>query len=93
MHIRLLTFTLRAPWCHSLKEKRMVVKSLLKKIQNEFNVSVIESDLQEIHQSIEISLVYLAGSNALADQIYGKLQSFIIRATDAEVVDIQSEVL
>ena len=29
MNIAVMTFTLRAPWVHSLKEKRMIVKSLI----------------------------------------------------------------
>ncbi|MGL4797170.1 MAG: DUF503 domain-containing protein, partial [Paraclostridium sp.] len=42
---------LRAKWVNSLKEKRMVVRSLIKKLQNTFNISVSEVDNQDIHKS------------------------------------------
>ena len=36
--------TFRAEWVSSLKEKRMVVKSLVEKTRHKFNVSVAEVD-------------------------------------------------
>ena len=42
MLILSLKIKLHAPWVHSLKEKRMVVKSLLSKMRNKFNVAVAE---------------------------------------------------
>jgi len=42
--------TKHAPWVHSLKEKRMVVKSLCAKTRNKFNVSIAEVEEQDIHQ-------------------------------------------
>ena len=44
MNIAAMTFRLRAPWVHSLKEKRMIVKSLVAKLQNRFHVSAAEVD-------------------------------------------------
>ena len=54
MKIAAMTFRLRAPWVHSLKEKRMIVKSLIAKLQNRFHVSTAEIDEQDIHQIIVI---------------------------------------
>ncbi|MBO7405190.1 MAG: DUF503 domain-containing protein, partial [Clostridia bacterium] len=50
MKITAITFRLHAPWVHSLKEKRMIVKSLLAKLQNRFHVSAAEIDEQDTHQ-------------------------------------------
>ena len=44
MKIAAMTFRLHAPWVHSLKEKRMIVKSLIAKLQNRYHVSVAEID-------------------------------------------------
>lgn len=49
MEIATITFRLHAPWVHSLKEKRMIVKSIITKVQNQFHVSVAEIDEQDIH--------------------------------------------
>lgn len=40
--VAVLKIKLYASWVHSLKEKRMVVKSLLAKIRNKFQVSAAE---------------------------------------------------
>ena len=36
MLIAVMTFRLHAPWVHSLKEKRMIVRSLTAQLQNKF---------------------------------------------------------
>ena len=48
MNITAMTFRLRASWVHSLKEKRMIVKSLTTQLQNKFHVSAAEIDEQDI---------------------------------------------
>ena len=40
MRVVVLTLTLYAPWVHSLKEKRMEIKSLLQRLRNKFNVII-----------------------------------------------------
>ena len=39
MKVAVMKLKLYAPWVHSLKEKRMVVKSILAKIRNKFQIS------------------------------------------------------
>ena len=54
MKVFIMRIKLRASWVHSLKEKRMVVKSIVQKLRNKFNISVIESEKQDMHQTIVI---------------------------------------
>ncbi len=56
MRVLNLKITLRASWVHSLKEKRMVVKSIVQRLKNKFNVSVGEVHEQDIHQIIVIGI-------------------------------------
>ena len=60
MKIATMTFRLRAPWAHSLKEKRMIVKSLIAKLQNRYHVSAAEIDEQDTHQIIVIGVAAIA---------------------------------
>lgn len=39
VRVAVMTLRLYAPWVHTLKEKRMVVKSLVPKLQNHFHVN------------------------------------------------------
>ena len=59
MKIAAITFRLHAPWVHSLKEKRSIVKSLIAKLQNRYHVSAAEIDEQDTRQIIVIGLLPL----------------------------------
>ena len=87
MQIAAMTFRLHAPWVHSLKEKRMVVRSLVAKIQNRFHASVAEIDEQDTHQIIVIGVAVIVPNNALADHLMDEISSFIEANTDAEMLD------
>ena len=87
MKIAAMTFRLHAPWVHSLKEKRMIVKSLIAKLQNRFHVSVSEIDEQDIHQIIVIGVAAIVPHNALADSLMDEISLFIESNTEAEILE------
>lgn len=89
--IEILQIRLYAPWVHSLKEKRMIVKSLVSKIKNQFNVSIAEVNDQDVHQSIVLGIACVAANTALADSIMDHVISFLEDNTEAEILEIQRE--
>lgn len=91
--MRILTakITLRASWVHSLKEKRMVVKSIVQKLKNKFNISVAEIEQQDIHQTIVIGIAGVCSSAAQADSTMENILNFVEENTDAEIVNIEKE--
>ncbi|WP_300381712.1 DUF503 domain-containing protein [Clostridium sp.] len=91
MKILLMRITLRASWVHSLKEKRMVIKSLIQRLKNKFNISVSEVDEQDIHQILVIGVLGICGSSAQVDSTMENILSFIESNTDAEIIKIESE--
>lgn len=91
MKVLLMKITLRATWVHSLKEKRMVVKSIIQKLKNKFNISVAEVDKQDIHQMIVIGIAGICGSSAQMDSTMENIINFTECNTDAEIIDIQKE--
>lgn len=92
MQIAAMTFRLHAPWVHSLKEKRMVVKSLVAKTQNRFHASVAEIDEQDTYQIIVIGVAVIVPHNALADHLMDEMSGFIEANTDAEMLDETREI-
>ena len=92
MKILALTFRLYAPWVHSLKEKRMIVKSLLAKLQNRFRVSAAEIDEQDAHQFIVIGAAAIVSHNALADSLMREITIFIEENTEAEIIESFHEI-
>lgn len=91
MTVSVITVKLYAPWVHSLKEKRMIVKGLCEKLINKFHVSVIESDAQDVHQTIIITIAFLSNNTAIADSTSETIGAFIEQSTDAEIVDLVVE--
>ena len=93
MKIATITFRLRAPWVHSLKEKRMIVKSLVAKLQNKFHVSAAEIDEQDVHQIIVIGVASIVPHNAMADSLMDEISEFVESNTEAQIVEEKREVI
>jgi len=91
MKIAVLKIKLYAPWVHSLKEKRMVVKSLLERIRNRFRVSAAEVEDQDIHQSVVIGVAAIVPHSAQADSLMDEIVSFVEQNTEAEIVKEERE--
>ena len=92
MRIAAMTFRLHAPWVHSLKEKRMIVKSLIAKLQNRFHASAAETDEQDIHQIIVIGIAAIVPHNAMADSLMDEISLFVEENTEAEILDEMREI-
>lgn len=83
---------LYAPWVFSLKEKRMIVKSIVAKAKNKFNISIAEVAEQDTHQTIVLGLACVTESVAHADSIMDTVIGFIEANTEAEILDVQREI-
>lgn len=93
MKILVMRVDLRANWVHSLKEKRMIVKSILKKLQNTFNISASEISNQELHQRITIGISKVDLNDAQCNSSMESIIRFIEENTDAEIISIESEII
>jgi uncharacterized protein YlxP (DUF503 family) len=92
MKVATIIFRLRAPWVHSLKEKRMIVKSLIAKLQNRYHVSAAEIEDQDVHQMIVIGVAAIVPHNAMADSLMDDISMFVEENTDAEILDEEREI-
>ena len=92
MIIATITFKLHAPWVHSLKEKRMIVKSILAKLENRFHVSAAEIDEQDTHQIIVIGVAAIVPHNAQADSLMENISRFVEENCEAEIIDEEREI-
>ena len=87
-----MSFRLHAPWVHSLKEKRMIVKSILARLQNRFHVSAAEIDEQDKHQIIVIGVASIIPNNAVADSMMDEISRFIEENCEAQILDEEREI-
>lgn len=92
MTISLITIKLYASDSQSLKDKRSITKSIKDKLSNNFNISIIESDAQDVLKTIMLSIVYLCDSDSASDSISQSIENFIEEnLTNAIVVDFYKE--
>lgn len=91
MVTEIIQIKIRMPWVHSLKEKRMVVKSICAKTRNKFNVSIAEIDDQDIHQIAVLGIAFVAAHPAQADSFSEHLLNFIEGQTEGEIISIEQD--
>lgn len=91
MLIGIIYIKLYAPWIHSLKEKRMELKSLIAKLRHKFNISVAEIEEQDTHQIMVIGIASVTGSTAQADSTIDHILNFIQSASEAEIIEVKRE--
>ena len=93
MKILVIEIDLRAPFVHSLKEKRMILRSITAKLQNKFNISIREVKNQDVHQIISIGIAKLDLNIKDSDKSKEKIIDFIEENCQAEIVHIDSEII
>lgn len=93
MTVGIIELKLYAPWVQSLKEKRMVVKSIMAKARNKFNISVAEIDEQDTHKTIVIGISIVSINKVDCEKLLNKVIDFIESNTEAELLDAQIEII
>lgn len=77
MRVGVYEITLMIPAARSLKEKRSVLKSLLTRIRQKFNVSVAETGAQDKWQAAELAVACVATDSEQVHRVLEKVLNFI----------------
>ena len=93
MKVLVMEIEIRVSWVHSLKEKRMIVNSIIQKLKNKFNISIGEVNSQDNHKIIGIGLSMVCGTKAIADGAKEKILFFIEGNCEGEIVNIFDEII
>ncbi len=78
---------------HSLKGKRKVLKSLIDKVKNRFNVSIAEVGSNDAWQRAEIGLSAVGNDRVFINSVMDKAVNFIEGLEIAEVTDYHIELI
>ncbi len=93
MVIGVCRVTLHLPASHSLKDKRQIVRSLLARLRNHFDVAVAEVDDQDRWQIATLGLVCVSSSAVVADEVLSQAQDYIENVRlDALVTEVAREI-
>lgn len=77
MSVGILRLSFRLPECHSLKEKRGRIKSVIARLHREFNVSVAEVDDQDLWQSCSLLVACASGSGRQAEIVLTRVLQYL----------------
>jgi hypothetical protein len=75
------------PQCHSLKEKRAVVKTIVEGSVRRYRVAAAEVDHQDKWQRAGLGFVTVSGSEAHAREVLDAVERFVWSFPEVEVVD------
>jgi len=93
MIVGLLTIDLHIPEANSLKSKRKVIKSLIERIKNKFNVSVAEVDAQNLWQRSVIGIAYVSNETVMINRVFEKIRTQINNTHSVELINSDMEML
>ncbi|MFC2014673.1 DUF503 domain-containing protein [Chloroflexota bacterium] len=94
MHIGVCRIRFRLPENGSLKGKRRVVKSIINRVVNKFNVSIAEVDDLDLWQVATLGISYVSNDKRHANEVLSKVAEFISDTRfDIEVLDYNIEIL
>ncbi len=94
IHVGVARLELHLAGNNSLKGKRMVVRSVVQRVRNRFNVAIAEVDSQDVWQLATLGIVCLSGDARHANEMLSKVLEFIesIRL-DAELGAVELELI
>lgn len=77
MNVGVCKLELRLPENESLKGKRQVIKSVIARLQNEYNVSVAEVDNQDLWQLATLGIACVSNYRRHTDEILSNVVKFV----------------
>ena len=93
MIVGVQVWELHLPGCHSLKEKRSIIKSIIARTRNTFNAAVAEVDCNDAHQRAVIGFSVVGNDRRKINSDMDKILNFIDNLSLAEIIDSQAEIL
>jgi len=92
MRVAVTVFELYIPGVNSLKGKRKVIKSLVQRLRNRFNLSVSEIGFQDLWQRAELGIAVVCYNGAGADSIMEKIFTVVEEENGIEIIATRSEI-
>ena len=93
MIIGTVNIELNLPGVNSLKEKRRIVKSLLTRMRNKFNVSAAEVDFNDNHRRARLGVAIVSNDKQFSDRVISQVINMIENENEMYITDYQIEML
>ena len=90
MIIAIATWDLHLPACHSLKEKRGVVRPVLAEVRRRFDVSVAEVGDQDLLRRAVIGVALVSGEAAYCREVLDSVERLVAGRPELEVLSART---
>jgi uncharacterized protein len=81
------------PACHSLKDKRRVVRGASERLRTKFKCSVAELDHQDLWQRSRLGIAVAGSNRAFLEMVSEKIRLESERLLGGDLVDFSAELL
>lgn len=88
----ILNIRIELPSVFSLKEKRRILKSLITRLRNNFNISISEVDNNDVLRSATLGAAIVTNDSAFGDQVIAKVVNKIEAHPDLVVLEYHTEI-
>ena len=94
MNVGVCRIELRLPENLSLKGKRRVLKSIVARVKNRFNVSIAEIDDQELWQLATLGICCVSNNSRYTNEVLSKVVDFVVNGRfEVEILNYEIELL
>lgn len=93
MVVGVCQISLSLPGVTSLKAKRSIVRKVLDRAMNRFNVSAAEVGYQDVHRRALLGFAVVSGDRRHANAMLDSIASFVESASEAVVLDRTTELV
>jgi uncharacterized protein YlxP (DUF503 family) len=80
------------PGVNSLKEKRRIIKSLMARLQNKFNISIAEVEDNDRHRTAVLGAAVVTNDTAFGDSVMAQVINHVQSSNEAILADYSTEI-
>ncbi len=91
--VGLLTLDMYVPDAVTLKDKRRVVKSLIERLSDKYNVSVAEVDQLDNCSCATLAIAYVANERAQVERVLSRIEAAVARERHVVVESVLTEIV
>ncbi len=94
MNLGVCRIKIRLPENQSLKDKRKVLKSVISRVRNSYNVAIAEVDDQDTWQLATLGIACVSNDAQQNNKVLSKVVDFISQSRlDIEILDYEIEII
>ncbi|MDK2985401.1 MAG: uncharacterized protein PWQ96_1043 [Clostridia bacterium] len=93
MPVGIMKLELYIAYCHSLKEKRAVLKKILNRLREKYNLSVAEVDYHNKWQRSLLAFACIGSSLKIVDSTLESALEFVEQNLEGHVINVEKEII